>query len=462
MGETAQPSAASVEVAHGAVAAHGWVERAHAHALAVDVAIACSAALVLGLIRLGTPSLWVDESFTASGNPITTFTGGYHWLYYSIEWPWTLVAGTSEWALRFPSVVGSMVACGLLVVLGHRLFGRPVALVGGLLLATSPFFVKWSQQARGYTLLVAASLVATLLLLRALERATRGAWAAYGLAFTFVIVWHPVGGLLLAPAHAVLIAQRRERARPHGLLAAVIVMALAVPWATQIALRSTGEGVAMNWLTFPTFGVATRTLLGVSGIGGLGILLAVAGLWLLHRRARSDLALWLGAWALGPFVLALLVSLVRPIYLDRYLIVAAPALALLAAVAIVGTGRRSRAVALVAVVLATSVGLVRWYATADRGNWRGEDWRSAVATVLDRRGNADIVVAPWSVSAAATYYGANVRSASTADSIWVLTWSEDHEELTSEQRRDIGLGGHRLIERLQFGSRVTAQLWKRT
>src|SRR5262245_32918660 len=171
MGETAQPVASAIEVPSGRVGGSGVsVARVRESALALDVAIVATVALVLGLIRLGTPSLWLDESLTASGNPITTFTDGYHWLYYSVVKPWTLVAGTSEWALRFPSVVGSMLACSLLVVLGHRLLGRPVGLVGGLLLATSPFFVKWSQQARGYTLLVAAGLLATLLLLRALER----------------------------------------------------------------------------------------------------------------------------------------------------------------------------------------------------------------------------------------------------------------------------------------------------
>ena len=54
----------------------------------------------------------------------------------------------------------------------------------GCLLATSPYFVKWSQQARAYPFLAAAAIVATLLLLRALERDGRAAWALYGLAFT--------------------------------------------------------------------------------------------------------------------------------------------------------------------------------------------------------------------------------------------------------------------------------------
>ena len=44
-----------------------------------------------------------------------------------------------------------------------------------------------------------------LLLLRAFERDSRGAWAVFGLAFSAVLVWHPVSGFLVLPAYAVFI-----------------------------------------------------------------------------------------------------------------------------------------------------------------------------------------------------------------------------------------------------------------
>jgi hypothetical protein len=81
--------------------------------------------------------------------------------------------------------------------------------------------------------------------------------------------------------------------------------------------------------------------------------------------------------------------------------------------------------------------------------------------VLARHGDAPIVVAPWSASPAATYYGAKPVSASTARTIWVLTWSEDGSDLTPAQRGEVGLSGHRRIEKLPFGARVSAQLWQR-
>jgi mannosyltransferase len=418
------------------------------------------------LIRLGAPSLWADEGYTATAvrhSPAWWIDNDqYHVLYNSVASTWTSLAGTSEWALRVPSVFGAMAACALLVVLARKFFDRRIALISGVFLATSPFIVKWSQQARGYTLILALGLLATLLLLRALDRGSRASWAIYGVAFSAVVVWHAVAGLLLVPAHAVLVAQRRERALPHGPLAAVIICALAVPWAAVIAMRSTGAGVGMNWLTAPTPTVVAHAVLDVSGVAGLGLLLAIIGLWVLHRARKANLAVWLGAWAFAPSVLALLPSTVRPVFLDRYLILAAPAFALLAAVAVTGVGRRLGAVAGLAAVVATSIGLIAWYSTGDGGNWRGEDWRSAVGTVLERRGEADaIVVAPWSAQPAATYYGARVTDVSNADSVWVLTWSETGDELKPDDRRALGFGDHRLVERLPFGWRVTAQLWRR-
>jgi mannosyltransferase len=441
------------------------IGRVRSSPVAPGIVVASGVALVFGLIRVGAPSFWVDESLTAREIQWSYHRSieGYYWLYYSIEKPWASLAGASELALRLPSVFATMLACGLLVLLANRLFDGRVAVLAGALLAVNPFVVKWSQQARGYTWLLAVSLVAMLLLLRALDRGTRGSWALYGLAFSAVIVWHPPAGLVLVPAHAVLAYQRRGRLVPHGLLAVVVVLALGVPWAAQIAMRSTGEGVAMNWLRFPTPEVTAHTILDVSGAAGLGLLMGIGGLWILNRARRADLAVWLAVWAFMPFVVALLVSVVRPIFLDRYLIVASPAFAVLVAVAVMGVNARLRAILALTLVVATTVGLAHWYSTGSDGNWRGEDWRSAVRTVLERRDEAEaVVVAPWAAHAAAEYYGARPVDVSSADSIWVLVWSETKpRDIESAERRALGFGDHRRIERLQFGRRLSAQLWRR-
>ena len=443
----------------------GALERLRANVLARDIALATTVSLVLGLIRLGTPSFWVDETFTAAEmnySLVDKLDIQYHFLHLVLIDIWAAVVGTSEVALRLPSVLGAMAAVGLLVVVGNKLFDRRVALVAGLLLATSPFLVKWSQQARAYSMFVALCLLAMLLLLRAFERNTRGAWAAFGVALSVVIVWQPAAGFLMLPAYGILIVQRRQSFLPHGLLAAVIVAVLAVPWAGVTAMRSTGEGVNFNWLKFPTAESAAWTVLDVSGAAGLGVLLAGVGLWVLRRTGRSELTVWLGGWAFIPFALALVVSTFRPIYLDRFLSGAAPAFALLAAVALLGVSRRLRWIGVAALVAATTIGLAQWYAPKDGGNWRGEDWRSATRTVLAlRQPGDDLVVVPWWARRGAEYYGARPHDISTADSIWTLSWSETGHDLPSSQRARLGFGEHVLADEREFGWRIRAQHWVR-
>ena len=314
----------------------------------MDLSIVGGVAFALGLFRLGASSLWVDEAFTAQAardtliNPLDQ----YHWFYYALLAPWTAAVGYDEWALRMPSVVASIVACGLLVVIGRRLFDRRVGLVGGLLLATSPFLLMWSQQARGYALVLVGSVLSTLLLLVALERGTRMSWAGYGLAFSLVFALHPVSALVLVPAHGVAAWRRRGNVLPHGLLAPCVIVVLGIPWAVARAKQTPVD----NWLERPSLDAAVSTLLDVSGIGRVGVVLAVVGLAVLWRSGRVDRASWLGVWAFAPFALALVASIARPIYLDRYLLVAAPAFALLAGVAVMGVGQRLRVVMLTAAV----------------------------------------------------------------------------------------------------------------
>ncbi len=443
------------------------IERVASNTLAIDVVVVASVALVLGLIRLGTPSFWVDEAFTAwrTEQSYAELIEGYHWLYQTIVNVWATFAGTSEWSLRFLSVIGAMLACALLVVLARMFFDRRIALLSGLLLATSPFLVKWSQQARGYTLLVSLSVLSTILLVRALDRGSRPAWALYGLAFAAVVVWHPIAGAVLVPAQLALAAQRRDRLLPHGLLAAVIVLALGGVWTGQILERSTGEGPGgVDWLTTPSPETAAHTFLDVSGAAGLGALLAVAGFVVLWRVGRSGVSAWLAAWAVAPFALALLALPLKPLFLDRYLITAAPAFALLGGVALGSLRVRPRTVCLAVVVLATALGLAQWYSSSEpNGNWRGENWRAAVHEILDRRDPEEpVLVVPWSVRQAAMYYGLEDPVAtSAAPSIWAVTWSEEGRELTPEERSLVESGDRQLVERRQFGRRMTIQRWRR-
>ena len=125
-------------------------------------------ALAFGLrvTHLDTQGLWSDE-FTSLGRAMLApsellrdlpveHVPLYFWLLHC----WTLAAGSSDFALRFLSVIWGTLAVPLLYALGRRLVARPAAVMAAFLLAINPFQVWYSQDTRMYSMLVGLGLMA--------------------------------------------------------------------------------------------------------------------------------------------------------------------------------------------------------------------------------------------------------------------------------------------------------------
>jgi len=106
-------------------------------------------------------SFWLDEATGGLvvrnfnlGEIITKFSpGDFHPpLYYLILKIWSYVFGTSEIALRMPSVIFGILTIYLVYLIGKELFNKKVGLIAGALLATSGLHVYYSQEARMYSL----------------------------------------------------------------------------------------------------------------------------------------------------------------------------------------------------------------------------------------------------------------------------------------------------------------------
>jgi len=391
-------------------------------------AVFCSA--LLGLLQLGQPSLWIDEAFTARamGYDLQRLTDELHWLYYMGMRPWAEYAGTSEFALRLPSVVAAIIAVVLLYGLARKMLGERIAFVAALLLALNPFVVKWSQQARSYTFLLALAVGSTWLLLRALERGDVPAWVAYGIAATAMTVVQFFSAFLLLPAH-VLAGWRSRRAR----ITWVLVLLASFPWLIRTLARGE-EGTPTTWLQSPDLQDVWEVTTSVPGALGIALVLALAGATRVSERARPLLV----AWAFLPFAMSLAGSIWKPMFLDRYLIISAPAFAILAAVALIELSVRLRVAAVIAIAAATVIGLAQWYAPDGGDNWKGENWRAASALILPFGGAR---VEPDWATPAFRYYGG--RDSATG---WLLERAEYPSDFAT--RNDV---------RQWFGERLRAR-----
>jgi hypothetical protein len=203
-------------------------------------------------------SLWHDEAYTvlqyASRGPSEILYGDYvpndHVLFNLLAWATTGVAGESEVAFRFWSVVPALAAVGLAVWWAWTRLGPATAVALALLAATSPLILVLARQARGYGL---ALLAGALMLVSAdrFARERRGHdLAGFGLAGFVGAATLPVFALAFVGQALPLMTRRSARLRVAAVVGAVGV-ALLVLYAGLLGdlFESTGQefGRKLPW-----------------------------------------------------------------------------------------------------------------------------------------------------------------------------------------------------------------------
>ncbi|GAB2806871.1 hypothetical protein GCM10022221_00310 [Actinocorallia aurea] len=288
-------------------------------------ALAALAGLGAALWTLGTPSLWRDEAVTAdlAGRSLPQLAAvlgkidAVHAAYYALMQVWTAVAGDSVIALRLPSALAAAAAAGLTAALGRRLVSDRAGLIAGLLVAASPFVARHAQEARQYAIVMAVAALASWLLVRADGR--RG-WAWYALSVVALGAAH-LFALLILPAH---LLTRRKDWRAFLISTAAAMVPLSV-----LGYAAAGQRYQVGWIERPTWDGVGKLLEGL-GWGPYFVLPAFALMaYAVFRRSPAvPVAL---PWLVLPPVLLLGVSLVSPLYVQRYLLFCVPAAALLVA-----------------------------------------------------------------------------------------------------------------------------------
>ncbi len=148
----------------------------------------------LRLVQLGLAPLWYDEVFSATlarlplGQMLQATAGDTHPpLYYLILWGWVRLAGYSEFALRMPSLIFSLVGLWLFWRLSAAYdLPDPVRLVGLGFMAFMPVMQHYAQEARMYALFVALVLWAALAV-------KQRRWVQAGIANTLILYIHNYG-----------------------------------------------------------------------------------------------------------------------------------------------------------------------------------------------------------------------------------------------------------------------------
>lgn len=350
----------------------------------------------LRFLHLGAPSFWLDEALSVAyaRMPWPQFV---HVMqarelnmlpYYLLLRGW-IHLGTGEWIVRSLSAICSIVTLPLFYRLGVRLFGTRTGRIGVVLLALNPYHIRFAQEARSYSLMLLLVTASTLLFVRATEASQRGSarlWIAYIATSVLAAYAHFFAILaILAQWASLAIARPRNFAWMRAALAASAICILLVPIAAFVLL---GHADPADWISEPTVRRVEYFVYSILGgdnssgarvfaypvyavvLFGAGAAARRAWRERRHERDAEHFALVLAGAAL-PIVLVLAVSIIKPFFVDKYLMECLPFAVLLMAIGV--NALRPRALAygtLFFTLLLSAHGTVEYFRHTDKDDWR--------------------------------------------------------------------------------------------
>jgi hypothetical protein len=197
--------------------------------------------------------LWLDEALAVNiaklplkRLPDALRQDGAPPLYYVLLHGWIELFGTGTIAVRALSGIFGVAALPLAWVAGRRSGGRRVATAALVLLAASPFAVRYATEARMYSLLVVLTLVGWLALSDLLERFSWSSAITLAVATGLLLLTHYWSFYLVAVAVAGLGKRAlKGPGLPEARRALLAVMAgglLFVPWLPEFAYQMAHTG----------------------------------------------------------------------------------------------------------------------------------------------------------------------------------------------------------------------------
>lgn len=321
------------------------LERYFIPVVVVGVLIAMGISLSIGLSQ----SVWFDEAYSIiiAKQPVSELVrlasvDTHPPLYYLLLKGWATLFGWSELALRSLSVtaMGGAMAMGALLV--RRLFDIRATLITLPFIVFAPFLLRYGFEIRMYALASFIGVAATYILVRALQAKDNQEKLRLYLIYTLLVamgVYTLYYTVLLWLAHfAWLFWNTRKEKMPilksPWFVAFCGSAALFLPWLptfiSQIgngALAAISQPLTIdNMVGIVSFMFVYQPNWQLSALMSLLVLFVIIAIGILTAKAwrnadkgqRANLLLII-AYVMVPIVILTLVSLVKPMYVERYL-----------------------------------------------------------------------------------------------------------------------------------------------
>ncbi|MCM3812853.1 glycosyltransferase family 39 protein [Streptomyces sp. DR7-3] len=231
-----------------------------------------------------------------------------HALYYAVMHEIFGLFGGGLLTLRLPSVLAMSVAASGVGLLALRLAGPRAGLLAGLVFPLLPQVQKYAQEGRSYAMVCALVTWATYALVVSVPRRARWRWAVYGSTMLLACLLHEFAVLALVAHGVTLVVSRVPRPvmKAWSVAAAGVVAGL-----SPLAIYSAGQSEQVSWIGGPVR-LQYFLVVAVVGVACARAPLGVRGPVRLSALAVPILVL--------PGLLLLIASLVKPLFVDRYVV----------------------------------------------------------------------------------------------------------------------------------------------
>jgi uncharacterized membrane protein len=374
------------------------------------------AIIVLGaglrLYGLRIQSLWLDELAGWNLSHSSTWAQviqnvdkgdisppGYHLVNFLLE----RFVGDDEVILRLPSAIAGIFSIIAIYFLGKQLYSPKEGLLSAVMLAVLWCPVYYSQEERPYSTLVLFVLISTILIIQLVKKLFRPQGRLlptailYIVSATIVCYLHYFGlFLIFLQGVSVIIITLFLRKFKATLLATGVYSAIFILFMPWFFHFKSSLGFRNGWISAPTYRFFWDYLVFLFNNSPaitylvvilFSFLIAYTAYLLIKRRTRSEISLnstlFLILWLVLPIGLIFLASLlIRPMLVDRYLLISMPAAYILLARAIFLIPLPKLFTTLVAVGL---VGLLLYHLIFQMQYYTlqtKEQWRQAVQLVV--------------------------------------------------------------------------------
>jgi mannosyltransferase len=349
--------------------------------------------LAAGLFRIDRLSFWLDEatSYVAANRDWTQPWTAIHLegsiymsLYFAVLSVWEWFGQSIAW-LRGLSVVSAVLVIPATAWTAHQLFGRKTAAMAVLLLPLNTFFIQYAQEARSYTLLVLLTMTATGLWLTT-RRDNRARWYIAYVAVAGLSIYAHLFAAFVIGAHGLISLITWRPLRPQLAKLVITYCVIGLIWSPLLLLVAGSGAGGLDWIQPPSLPLLAEYVSRLAGFGWILGCISTLGLVIVilegiraERRSsgRGEAALTVAGLTLVPILGSFLLSQWRPMFVDRYLIVALIPMTICVARMIVLLLPVGGLVALVVVGI-SAMNLTAYYNGPPR-----EDWRAATNYLLN-------------------------------------------------------------------------------